>query len=277
MPHRFEAASSGRAGCSNKECKDNKVKIGKGELRVGSWIENDRFQSWSWRHWGCTTPKVLENIKAAMEEMQGNSDVKDFSNLDGYDELPEEYQAKIRKALEQGHVDHEDWKGDPEMNVPGSIGFRVRGKKKKEADEAKKDEATAEAAETTESKPKAKKARATKAGGSPKASSDSEEKPAKKKTPRAKKAAIENASDADAEVKPKKRGRPAKSAPTEEKSAAKRKATNDDDNEAAAEDKPKPKRGRPAKAQKTQAENGDATAEKPKRGRKKADKKSEDH
>lgn len=46
-----EAASTGRAGCSNKECKDNKVKIAKGELRVGSWVENEKFQSWTWRHW----------------------------------------------------------------------------------------------------------------------------------------------------------------------------------------------------------------------------------
>lgn len=60
---------------------------------------------------GCTTPKVLENIKSAWEEMQGDSDEKDYSNLDGYDELSEEYQVKVRNALEQGHVDSEDWKG----------------------------------------------------------------------------------------------------------------------------------------------------------------------
>ena len=39
-------------------------------------------------------------------------DDDDFFNiLDGYDELPPEDQEKIRKALKQGHVDDEDWKG----------------------------------------------------------------------------------------------------------------------------------------------------------------------
>lgn len=35
----------------------------------------------------------------------------DYSLLDGYDELPEELQEKVRRALENGHVDDEDWKG----------------------------------------------------------------------------------------------------------------------------------------------------------------------
>lgn len=34
-----------------------------------------------------------------------------FDYLDGYDELPQDLQEKIRQALEQGHVDDEDWKG----------------------------------------------------------------------------------------------------------------------------------------------------------------------
>lgn len=60
---------------------------------------------------GCTTPKVLENIKSAWDEMQGGSGEKDYSLLDGYDALSKEYQLKVRNALEQGHVDNEDWKG----------------------------------------------------------------------------------------------------------------------------------------------------------------------
>lgn len=31
--------------------------------------------------------------------------------VDGYDELPEEYQKKIDFALKHGHVPDEDWKG----------------------------------------------------------------------------------------------------------------------------------------------------------------------
>lgn len=36
--------------------------------------------------------------------------------VDGYDELPPEVQEKVKRALEQGHVDDEDWNGDKECN-----------------------------------------------------------------------------------------------------------------------------------------------------------------
>ncbi|KAJ5760509.1 zf-PARP-domain-containing protein [Penicillium odoratum] len=121
MPYRFELAPSGRAGCTNKECKDAKEKIPKGSLRVGSWVDTDRMQSYFWRHWqsyggnliilrGCTTPRVLENIRTGWED--SCSDGKsDYTLLDGYDELPEEFQEKIRRALENGHIDDADWRG----------------------------------------------------------------------------------------------------------------------------------------------------------------------
>jgi hypothetical protein len=31
--------------------------------------------------------------------------------VDGYEELPAEWQVKVQRAIEQGHVDDEDWKG----------------------------------------------------------------------------------------------------------------------------------------------------------------------
>ena len=44
--------------------------------------------------------------------MQGIvGDDKDLSLLDGYDEVSEENQEKIREAVEQGHVADSDWKG----------------------------------------------------------------------------------------------------------------------------------------------------------------------
>lgn len=52
---------------------------------------------------GCVTPKTIENLKVAIEN---NLDL-----FDGYDELPPDAQAKMRRALEQGHVDDEDWRG----------------------------------------------------------------------------------------------------------------------------------------------------------------------
>lgn len=35
----------------------------------------------------------------------------DLDLVDGYDELPEELQEKVRRCIEQGHVDDEDWNG----------------------------------------------------------------------------------------------------------------------------------------------------------------------
>lgn len=52
---------------------------------------------------GCVTPRQIENLKQAIED--------DLDLFDGYDELPEDLQEKMRRALEQGHVDDEDWKG----------------------------------------------------------------------------------------------------------------------------------------------------------------------
>ena len=47
------------------------------------------------------TPKQISNIKQAVEG--------DPSQLDGYDELPEDFQEKVVIALEQGHIADEDW------------------------------------------------------------------------------------------------------------------------------------------------------------------------
>lgn len=165
--YRFEI-SNGRAGCQNKECKDKAVKIPKGELRVGSWVESERFQSYQWRHWGCTTPKVIENIITAWEELRSNE--TDYDVLDGWEDLPEDWQSKIRTALAQGHVDDEDWKGDLEVNRPGCTGFRMRaprGKKAKEETSHDQPMPTIEGSDANgdselseKPKPKAKKATA---------------------------------------------------------------------------------------------------------------------
>lgn len=47
------------------------------------------------------TPKQISNLKRDIEG--------DASQLDGYDELPEEFQEKVVNAIEQGHIDDEDW------------------------------------------------------------------------------------------------------------------------------------------------------------------------
>lgn len=49
------------------------------------------------------TPKQIENLL----ETCGN----DTDMVDGYDELPANFQEKIKYALENGHVHDDDWKG----------------------------------------------------------------------------------------------------------------------------------------------------------------------
>lgn len=56
---------------------------------------------------GCVTPAVLHNWN---ETADG-----DMEMVDGYEELPAELQEKVKRALEQGHVDDGDWMG---VSVP---------------------------------------------------------------------------------------------------------------------------------------------------------------
>lgn len=76
---------------------------------------------------GCVTPQVLANVK---ETTEGDMDL-----MDGYEEVPEEWQEKFKAAVETGHVPDEDWRGDVEFNRPGKRGFRRKTPKKKKADE----------------------------------------------------------------------------------------------------------------------------------------------
>ncbi|KAJ9192657.1 hypothetical protein DTO164E3_8240 [Paecilomyces variotii] len=252
--YRLEEASTGRAGCQNKECKDQKIKIAKGEFRLGTWVDTEKFQSFFWRHWGCVTPKIVAGLKEILDEADG-----DYSAIDGFEEISEENQAKVREAIEQGHISDSDWKGDVEMNRPGKHGYRAKATKKKAS--AKENGSKSDAEEEA---PAAKKGRA---GAK-----------AKKETAAAK-ANIESAgSEEEAPVK--KRGRPAKSAASAEKKTekeakpaakgGKRKlADADADAETAAAENPDPrpsKKGRKSAA----AEESVAVEEKPKRGRKKA-------
>ena len=52
---------------------------------------------------GCVTPKQIENL---IETSGGDTDL-----VDGFDEVPAEYQEKITFALKNGHIPDEDWKG----------------------------------------------------------------------------------------------------------------------------------------------------------------------
>lgn len=62
----------------------------------------------TWNFRGCVTPKQLANLN---DTIGGN-----FDYLDGFDEITPEMQEKVRLALEQGHVDDNDWKGVRQQN-----------------------------------------------------------------------------------------------------------------------------------------------------------------
>ncbi|KAL1969606.1 hypothetical protein VTN77DRAFT_8159 [Rasamsonia byssochlamydoides] len=234
--YRFEEASTSRATCTNKECKDEKIKIKKGELRLGTWVEIGEFQSFHWRHWGCVTPRIIANINDSLGEN------KDYTLLDGYDELSEENQAKVRKALEQGHVDDSEWRGDVELNRPGKNGFRLRAKTKEETED--------KANETKEEKPKAKKR-----GRGDQDDEETEDVPTKKakKEKSSKKTA---AKDDAAEANPAKRGRPRKNP----EAVAEKPEQETEDASKKAEDAPK-KAGRGRKKKVVENENDNASAD----------------
>ncbi|KAI0341288.1 zf-PARP-domain-containing protein [Trametopsis cervina] len=96
--YRLEYANSARAKCKGpKPC--NGTPIGKDELRFGSTVDFKGNTSFAWRHWGCVTAKIITNMKKSFDEPD---------ELDGFDELQEDDQEKVRKAWTDGHVADED-------------------------------------------------------------------------------------------------------------------------------------------------------------------------
>ncbi|KAF3011089.1 hypothetical protein E8E13_011267 [Curvularia kusanoi] len=239
--YRVEASPNNRAGCINKECKDKATKITKGELRFAVQVTIKDHQSWQYKHWGCVTPKQIDNL---IESSGGDTEM-----VDGYDDLPSEFQEKIDYALANGHVHDEDWNGDVEANRDGHSGMRLtKAQLKKKAKEAGEDV-------DGDEKPKKKRAKKVKAEDD--ADEEADAPAPKKKSAKAKKAD----SDAEDAPAPKKRGRPAKKdvdveddAPAPKKARAARgkkveyKEEEDDDDEAPPKNKAKAKARKAAAA-----------------------------
>ncbi|KAL3418908.1 hypothetical protein PVAG01_09129 [Phlyctema vagabunda] len=149
MSYRVETASSGRAVCKNTECKKEGVKIDKDELRLGVWVSFEDRGSWAWRHWGCVTGKMIENLRKYLEgEDNLGSGVYRWDFLDGFeggeknslDHHPD-LQEKVKRVITQGFIDPEDWNGDPEMNRIGQTGTRTtETKRKMRADKLNREE-----------------------------------------------------------------------------------------------------------------------------------------
>ncbi|KAK5229285.1 hypothetical protein LTR47_007887 [Exophiala xenobiotica] len=250
--YRMEMAKTGRSGCQNSKCKNEGVKIEKGEFRFGTQAFINGHFTWVWKHWGCVTPLQIANLQSQVGPLEDFDDADLSAILDGYDEISPEAQEKVKYGLQNGHVADEDWKGDPGFNRPGMKGINKRTPKKKAVDTEEEGEKEAAEATETPTKPKAKKSRAKKV----KAESDEENDipvspPPKKTTGRKRKAAAE-AEDEPTE-KPKRKSR-----------AKKVKAEVQDDIESdaplnAAPEEPAKKRGRPKKVkQEEMAEDDEA-------------------
>ncbi|PFH56084.1 hypothetical protein XA68_17079 [Ophiocordyceps unilateralis] len=209
MPqYRIEVSPNNRAVCKDTVCKANQEKITKGEIRFGSWVEVKEHGSWSWKHWGCVSGAQM----VAVQELCDSGDGKyDFDAIDGYDELSDhaDIREKISRCIQQGHVDAEDFKGDPEKNKPGEKGIRLTPKQKAAKEQAAREEAGEDSDEELVPKKKA-----AKRGRSKKVEVDEDDEPLVKKAktskavkpvkasrgkpPSAKKAAEDDGTDADA-------------------------------------------------------------------------------
>lgn len=64
---RAEISPNNRAGCKETACKKDNVKITKGELRWGVWVEIKAVEraSWHWKHWYVARGGALEHPSAA--------------------------------------------------------------------------------------------------------------------------------------------------------------------------------------------------------------------
>ncbi|KAL9058323.1 MAG: hypothetical protein Q9162_001778 [Coniocarpon cinnabarinum] len=263
------------------ECKNNNVKIQKGELRQGSLVEIKENQSWHYKHWGCVTPAQF----SSWQDITGG----DPALIDGLDELPEDVQQKVLRAFEQGHVDDEDWKGDLERNRPGMKGYRTPAsvkKKKMEQEAAAEDGDSAEESPTKKkSAPRSRKRKTT--DDDAEADGDGSQEKTKKSRGRPKKA-IKSEDDADEDEAPppkKVRGRPKKEKEDvaeeddakKSKKSTKKKAVKTEDEEDAVEEPKKdaPRKGgkkKAAKAQDVKVEDEDDAVEDAKPASKKSKK-----
>ncbi|KAL7962623.1 hypothetical protein V8C34DRAFT_269340 [Trichoderma compactum] len=155
MPqYRIEISPNNRAGCNDTVCKKQGAKIFKNEIRLGTWVEIQDRGSWKWKHWGCVSGSQIAGLQ---ESCGGDPDNYDFNAIDGFDELnDEDIKEKIRRCVKQGHIDAEDFKGDPEKNKLGEKGIYLSAKEK-----AAKEKAAAKDAGEDEAAP----AKANKRGG----------------------------------------------------------------------------------------------------------------
>ena len=62
---------------------------------------------------------MIQNLLNTLGGLEGIED--DLNVIDGYDDMPQEWQEKIRTMLREGHVPDEDWKGVSDLNQTNAI------------------------------------------------------------------------------------------------------------------------------------------------------------
>ncbi|KAK8089902.1 hypothetical protein PG997_004863 [Apiospora hydei] len=129
MSYRVELAPTGWTVCQDSQCQRFEYNILQGALRFGTWVDLPFMccGQWKWKHWGCVSGRQLQNLQAAIYNSDG--DVYDWARIEGFNELAEfpELQARVRRVVAQGHIDDEDFNGEPMCNTPGRTGIRRRG------------------------------------------------------------------------------------------------------------------------------------------------------
>ncbi|SPO21660.1 uncharacterized protein UTRI_01144_B [Ustilago trichophora] len=232
MPYRLEYATSSRAGCKGpKPCLGTKIL--KGELRLGTLVEIQGSQSFSYRHFGCITPKIIRNI----QEKEG---ITDPADLDGFEDLIPEDQARVARAFADGHVASED--------IPDSARYAAADEADKVAAEAAVLPPTSSASTEKSAKKRGRPSKASLEAAAPNGASAQPPKDNKKPGRPRKDAAAAGVSPApvatpDAPAA-KKRGRPPKNAAAASTAIPAAPAVP----QPAAAAPPQKKRGRPAKA-----------------------------
>ncbi|KAG6301636.1 hypothetical protein E4U09_004937 [Claviceps aff. purpurea] len=225
MPqYRVELSGNNRAGCKDSICSKEKIKITKGELRFGTWVEIQDHGSWSWKHWGCVSGSQLQNLQ------EEDADI----------------QEKVRRCVKQAHIDPEDFKGDPEKNRPGEKGIHLTAKQKaaKEAEEAKM-------AETAKEAEPAKEAETAKEAEPAKDTEAAQESEAAKEAAAAETEGEKSEDVKSAEAKPEDvKSAEAKSEDTKPKATAKRGRKKAEANDGVEKDEPKAKKAKSAETAK---------------------------
>lgn len=74
---------------------------------------------------------MLQNMRKSLGEDMPDSEYN-WDLMDGLEECPPDVQAKFKKAIIDGKIADEDFRGDPEWNVLGQKGLRPIVRKKKE-------------------------------------------------------------------------------------------------------------------------------------------------